>query len=116
MTNEVEIRNAIITDAIITVEDRGLLSGWVYLDYGGTSQGFGGVSLYLPKNFKNHEMLSCAGHWIYRIMQVADVERWDKLKGKTVRVRTSWTDVKAIGHIVKDDWFEPGVDFKWGEK
>jgi len=108
---DVEVKNAVIVSAELTTGDHGLLSGWVTLDYGGSGQGFGGYSLYLPKNFKHHQLLSHAGHWIWRVMEVAGVEEWSKLKGKTVRVRCEHSKVHAIGHIVKDDWFEPGIDF-----
>ena len=109
--SEIEIKNAIITDATLTVEDHGLLSGWIQLDYGGSAQGFGGYCLYLPKSFAHHELKSFAGHWIWRVMEIAGVERWDQLKAKTIRVRGNWSHIEAIGHIVKDDWFCPERDF-----
>lgn len=34
-----EIKNAIIDSAIIDMGDRGLLTAWIYLDYGGSAQG-----------------------------------------------------------------------------
>ena len=46
-----EIKNAVIKKATITNDDHGLLSAWLDLDYGGSGQGFGGYSLYLPKSF-----------------------------------------------------------------
>jgi len=33
------------------------------------------------------------------------------MKGKTIRVKSSHGEVEAIGHIVKDDWFNPSEDF-----
>ena len=110
-----EITNAIIESAAITSGDHGVLSAWVHLDYGGTGQGFGGFALYLPKSCTHHELKSVAGHFIWRVMEVAGVERWENLKGKTVRVKATHSGVHAIGHIVKDDWFCPSEDFKKAE-
>lgn len=111
------IQNAIIESASITSEDHGLLSAWVHLDYGGSHQGFGGYTLYLPNNFKHHAKdAGYAGHFIFRTMQVAGVGKWENLKGKTVRVKLTQEGlggrIIAIGHIVNDDWFCPEEDFK----
>lgn len=110
------IQNAVIEDVSLDMGGRGLLTAWLYLDYGGVSQGFGGYALYLPKSYSNHQMLSHAGHFIYRCLQVAGVERWQDLKGKTIRVKSDkeglGSRILAIGHIIKDDWFNPSEDFK----
>lgn len=110
--NVIETVNAIIESAEITNDDHGLLSAWLGLDYGGTGQGFGGWALYLPKSFSHHKLESVAGHYIWRVMEIAGVERWSQLKGRTIRVKKTWGKVEAIGHIVKDDWFCPEDDFK----
>ena len=104
--------NAIISSAEITNDDHGLLTAWVSLDYGGAGQGFGGWALYLPKDWKHHRIgMGYAGHFIWRVMEVAGVSRWSELTGKTVRVRREHSKVHAIGHIVKDDWSDPALDF-----
>jgi hypothetical protein len=110
------IKNAIIESTTLDDGDRGLLTAWLHLDYGGTCQGFGGHALYVPKSYTHHGGKNYAGHWIYRCMQVAGVSSWDKLKGKTIRVKLTSDNlggkIIAIGHIVKDDWFNPEIEFK----
>lgn len=107
-----EIKNAVIEAAVITTGDRGFLDCWLTLDYGGSGQGFGGWTLYLPKSWKHHKIESPAGHHIFRIMEIAGVEKWDQLVGRTIRVKSNHTKVHAIGHIVKSDWYCPEDDFK----
>lgn len=111
----IEIRNAVIESVQLTTADRGLLTAWLMLDYGGTGQGFGGYALYLPLSFSHHRLSDgFAGHFIYRCLQIAGVDDWSKLPGRTIRARIDGGRVCAIGHIVRDEWFEPGADFKAG--
>ena len=107
----IETKNAIIESASLSTGDRGFLDCWLTLDYGGSGQGFGGYVLYLPKSYGHHELKSVAGHFIFRVMEVAGVDSWDKLKGRTIRVKSEHSKVHAIGHIVRDDWFNPSEDF-----
>jgi len=104
-------QNAVIESTTIDIGDRNLLTIWLNLDYGGAGQGFGGYALYLPESYDHHELKSFAGHFIFRVLEIAGVHRWEQLKGKTIRVKSDGT-IKAIGHITKDDWFDPSKDFK----
>lgn len=115
--SDVEIRNAVIQSVRLTNADHGLLSAWLTLDYGGSGQGFGGYSLYLPKYFRHAQSEgNYAGHFIWRCMEIGGVSEWTDLLGKTVRVRCEHTKVHAIGHIIKDDWFNPSDDFEAMQK
>jgi hypothetical protein len=103
-----ETRNAVITDAIIEIEDHGLLSVYVVLDYGSSAQVFG-RGVYAPKSGMNGK--NYAGHFIYRVLEVAGVCKWEQLKGKTVRVTGDSRRIEAIGHIIADVWFNPDKEF-----
>jgi len=109
--SELTIKNAVIESAKISSDDHGCLSAWLYLDYGGSGQGFGGYALYLPNSFTYHERKSLAGHFIWRVMEIAGVTEWSQLAGKTIRVKACHSKVESIGHIVKEDWFTPSIDF-----
>lgn len=105
-----KIRNAKIKSVNFDTE-RGL-SAWLQLDYGCGGQGFGGYSLYAPKGWGAHKCPNVCGHFIYRCLEVAEVNDWNKLIGKTIRVKINGDDrIEAIGHIINDDWFNPKEEF-----
>lgn len=109
----IEEKNAVIESVTLTDCDRGILSAYLNLKYSSSScQAFGGIALYLPKNFNHHQLLSHAGHFIWRCMEIGGVSKWEDLPGKTIRVRAEMSQVHAIGHIINDDWFCPAEDFK----
>jgi hypothetical protein len=103
-------KNAVIISATINNEDHGLLSAWVHLNYGGSGQGFGGYNLYAPKS--QGEGPNLCGLFIWRVLEVVGVGKWEDLKGKTIRVSATNGGVDAIGHIVEDKWFWPKKEFE----
>jgi len=112
LKTDIQVKNTTITSASISNGDHGVLSAWLSLDYGGLCQGFGGYSLYLPKDFKHSiNQKNYAGHFIWRVLEIASVTEWGRLVGKTIRVKSEHLKIHAIGHITKDDWFNPTDDF-----
>ena len=113
MSDYVE-RNAIIKHADLFIEDHGLLTIFLTLEFDGSGQGFGGYALYADREFKNGRLERSSnhcGHFVWRCLEIAGVQRWHDLVGKTIRVRQCNRDIEAIGHIVKNDWFFPRKDF-----
>jgi hypothetical protein len=47
-----------------------------------------------------------SGWMIRRIMEVADVDEWSLLPGKSIRVKASRNEVSELGHFLKDDWIK----------
>jgi hypothetical protein len=96
----VEIRNAIIKSVSLGIEDHGFLTAYLHLDYGGTEQGFGGYCLSAPG-------ANYGAEFIRQCLEVVGVREWEDLPGSTVRVKSEHTKAHAIGHIVKERWFNP---------
>jgi hypothetical protein len=110
--DNLELENAVIQYAEIRNDDHGLLTAWIDLKYKACNQGFGGHALYLPAHFTHHKLESLAGHFIWRVMEVAGVSEWSHLPGKTIRARHNHGQVWEIGHVINDDWFCPARDFE----
>ena len=99
------IKNATIKGVRLFVEDHGIMTSFIELDYGGTCQGFGGWCLGKPG--KPDMALA---EWIYGIMQAVGVDSWEDLPGKSCRVEREDefnSPVDRIGHFLKDEWFSP---------
>ena len=109
--DNIKTMNAVIESVSINDAARGLLTAYLYLKHEDGNQGFGGYSLYLPKNFTHHQLMSCAGHFIWRCMEIAGVDSWEKLPGKTIRVKAEHSKIHEIGNIINNDWFNPALDF-----
>jgi hypothetical protein len=116
---EPEMRNAIIESTMLGIEDHGILTALILLDFGGSGQGFGGYALDTYNIEKGERVPSPGcGFFIQRVLEVVGVERWEELPHKHVRVIADGGKVHAIGHIIKNKWFYPEKEFKalYGEK
>jgi hypothetical protein len=115
---ESQIRNAVIEQTMLGIEDHGLLTVYVHLDYGdGGHQGFGGYGLDRPVKIdgkhSHREGTAYGMEFISQIMKVAGVAKWEDLVGQHVRVDgRPFGQIKRIGHIIEDKWFHPEEDLK----
>ena len=113
----IEIKNARITSARLIIENGSFLCVWLGLDYGDGCQSFGGWVLHNCAT-KTREPVNFAGIYIYEILKIAEEDSWDRLVGKTIRAKCRHDKVYEIGHILKNEWFNPEEKFKGlrGEK
>lgn len=95
-----EIINARIESTMLGIEDHGILTCFLTLEWDDTSvQGFGGYDLRGPKS---------AARWITGILEALDIDRWEDLPGKYVRMERESSHngkILRIGHLTKNKWF-----------
>lgn len=96
--SEYDTDNGVIESVMLGLEDHGIPTCNLGIDFGGTFQAFGGYDL-------RHK--SYGIDFLMEILKVLGVSKWEDLKGTFVRARRTHTKIIAIGHIVKDQWFEP---------
>jgi hypothetical protein len=106
-----EITNAVISKTMLGREDHGIMTCYLTLDYSGSVQGFGGYSLdEFSPTLDRRVGTKWGMEFIARVLNVVEVENWEDLRGKYVRVKKGGATIDAIGHITKDQWFDPKVD------
>lgn len=108
-----EIKNARISGTFLGREDHGILTAYVYLDYGGGAQGFGGYCFdEHDGSYQNGRLFS--GHaalFVSRVIEIAGVDTWEKLVGRSIRADADRMCVHRIGHYLRDEWFDPVEEF-----
>lgn len=98
-----EIRNAKIIDTTLGIEDHGIMTALIQVQYSGSSvQGFGGYTL----------TGKYAYEWLKRIFETLEVSEWEKLKGTYCRVEQDLGKIHKIGHLLEDKWFNPSEEWK----
>jgi len=104
------IKNAVIDGTMLGVEDHGLLTFYIYLDYGGCGQGFGGYALDEPLKvdgrFVRRRGTAFGTEAIMRLLKVVGVSKWEDLKGKAVRADAEQSKIHRLGHYLKDEWID----------
>lgn len=103
-----EIKNAIIERTMLGKEDHGIMTAFLYLNFGGAGQGFGGYALDEFNQLLNKRVGMAYGmKFLIRILEVLEVEKWESLPGQHLRVDAEWGRIHGIGHILKNNWFYP---------
>lgn len=107
------VTNARIRSTMLGIEDHGIMTFFLNLEWSGAGQGFGGYCLDGKSGTVGHSKSIIS---IRRILEVVGVEKWEDLKGKLVRIRKDdeWGQIKAIGHIIDDRWFD--IEQFWKEE
>ena len=114
MSRETEIKNARIQGTMLGTEDHGIFTCTVTLDYGGSGQSFGGYGLDQPIHrggkFVCRQGTAWGMEFIKRVLKAIGAGKWEDLPGTHCRVMADYGKVHAIGHIIKDQWFDPVKD------
>lgn len=116
------IKNAIIESVRVGFDRGFVLTCWLTLDYGGSGQGFGGFVLggnvfsECACNDHKNQVNICA-EFLSNVLGICGVEDMKDCVGKTIRVETDSEkdfggNIVAIGHIVKDRWYNPTQSMK----
>jgi hypothetical protein len=112
------VENAKISGTMLGNEDHGIFTAMLYLDFGGSGQGFGGYGLdaWQQEESYRRDITGAGTEFIKQILYIVGVDKWEDLKGKYVRVKReddNWSSpIIAIGNIIEDKWFTPKEWFK----
>lgn len=102
-----EIKNAKITNTFLGIEDHGIFTFILNFDYGSMNQGSPSYSLDKSDSDGNIIGYGAGIKAIRKILETLDLYQWENLKDSLVRVKINEHNlISAIGHIIKDQWFE----------
>ena len=91
------VHNATVKSTFLGIEDHGIFTFSIMLDFGSSVQGFGGPTL----------TASWGGEYLAEVLEAVGVRSWERLPGTNVRARRNSNGIlDAIGHIVEDRWFD----------
>jgi len=100
--------NAMIEQAELGFNEKDIFTFIITLDTAGKKRYFGGIRLDTYDERRNRCVGTALGlDMIMQLMRVAGARTWDEMVGRHVRVKKTATRVLAIGHFVKDQWFDP---------
>jgi hypothetical protein len=111
-----EIVNCKISSTILGLEDHGIFTAYLYLEWSGAGIAFGGYTLdgYDKAKDKRIDKLGMGLEYIRAVMETVGVSKWEDLSGKFIRLDTEGWGGRAlgIGNLIEDKWFYPKEFFK----
>lgn len=109
-----ETKNAIINSTMLGYEDHGIFTAMLMLDFGDSTQGFGGYGLdTYVKSLDQRKGTAYGCQWIINVLRTLEVEKWEDLPKTKLRVKADFDKIHEIGHFLKDKWFNPNnMDLK----
>lgn len=102
------IKNARITKTMFGREDHGIMTFMIFVEFDMGVCGIGGYALDQYDRETKSRVFSVKGmEAISRILEIADVERWEDLTGKYIRFKDNGlgSTIDEIGHVIRNDWF-----------
>jgi hypothetical protein len=111
--NGLIITNGLIKNTFLGIEDHGYLTAELIIEFPSWTQAFGGYSFGYGLDFDkvSYKTMNLSGYWINKTLAICGVRKWDSIPGKAIRVISNHTKLLGIGHIIKDLWFIPEIDF-----
>ena len=107
----IEIINCKISGTMLGIEDHGILSAFVYLEWPSAGIGFGGYGL---DGMGGKKPSKACGLFVRSVLEVIGVSDWEKLKGQPCRVKIEggWGGrAVALGNFMEEKWFAPKEAF-----
>lgn len=104
---EQEICNARIVDTFLGVEEHGILTFYLALEFQDSTRGFGCYPMQKYDSQENKITYDGRGLGaIVNILNTVGVNSWENLKGQLVRAYPKeGENVTKIGNIIQDKWF-----------
>lgn len=101
-----------ISKAVIEVEDHGILTFWLYFDFGSAGQGFGGIALDSYDAKKELRVGTAAGmDLVSQLIKLFKVDRFEDIKGRVAyAIREEGFNGNIVG--VRLPPFDGGGEFR----
>lgn len=111
MSEELKIINCRISATSLGMEDHGIMTFFIHLEWHGGGQGAGGFGIdgYDPETKERSIGYGPAIVAIRKILEVVGVSTWEQLKGQLVRAKVGGlgsSRAPIIGNILEDKWFD----------